>query len=494
MKRLYSEAVVDRLFILLLILSGEGIPSTLAQGTWSADLPTVGTFSSPRVTDLNGDGIGDVILGAGRREFLKCDSAIIALDGKSGKMLWHKSAIDQVFGSAALKDITGDGTMDVFINGRSALLEAINARTGDIIWKFKDPDKHKRWKKRIWFNFYDPQFVSDQNGDGVDDILISNGGDVKAKPYDPHRPAGFLAVISGKDGSLLSKAIVPDGKETYMSVVAVKEGNDYRVIFGTGGETLGGSLYVTRLSDIMKGDISHAIHLDSSATKGFIGPPVWADITGDNVPDIIANAVDGRLEAFDGKTYKNLWHVYMPHTEAYSSIAPGYFNRDSIPDFFVSYAKGKWPDLNWTKQFMVNGKNGKIEYVDSLGFYQTSTPVVADFTQDGIDDALMVVNYVKTDSLFERFFYNMLVVVDFANHKVIDLGISKIGNNLSSTPWIGDMNGDGFMDIVYCHGTNLRHTYTFDGMQVEHLATRIRITKKIRWGAYMGSHYDGVFK
>jgi hypothetical protein len=107
------------------------------------------------------------------------------------------------------------------------------------------------------------------------------------------------------------------------------------VIYGSGGETIGGHLFVTRLSDIMRGDISGSLRLDSSDTKGFIGPPVWIDITNDQVPDILANSVDGRMLAYDGATYKKIWQVYMPNTEVYSSIAPGYFNRDSIPDFCI---------------------------------------------------------------------------------------------------------------------------------------------------------------
>src|SRR5688500_8998685 len=71
------------------------------QVNWSARFSGIGTFSSPRVTDLNGDGTGEVILGAGREEFKACDSAVTALDGKTGKMLWHIPAIDQVFGSPA---------------------------------------------------------------------------------------------------------------------------------------------------------------------------------------------------------------------------------------------------------------------------------------------------------------------------------------------------------------------------------------------------------
>jgi len=147
---------------------------------------------------------------------------------------------------------------------------------------------------------------------------------------------------------------MPDGRETYMSVAAVKskDSNDMNVIYGSGGETIGGHLYVTKLSDIMKGDISRSIVLDSSDTRGFIGPPIWIDITNDKVPDIVANSVDGRMLAYDGATYKKIWQVYMPNTEVYSSIATGYFNRDLIPDFFASYGQGVWPTIEWCKQLL----------------------------------------------------------------------------------------------------------------------------------------------
>ncbi|HLF34831.1 MAG TPA: PQQ-binding-like beta-propeller repeat protein [Cyclobacteriaceae bacterium] len=479
----------------MILISGSILESA-AQPSWSKNLPTVGTFSSPRVTDLNGDGIGDVVIGAGREEFKPCDSAIIALDGKTGEILWKLPAADQIFGSASLKDITGDGIMDVFITGRASEFQVINGKTGTIIWKFDDPDKKTRWNKRTWFNFYNPQFIPDQNNDGVDDILVSNGGNVRAEPYDPNRPVGHLVVLSSIDGSVLAFTPVPDGKETYMSIAAVRsgDGNDMNIIYGTGGETIGGSLYVTKLSDVMKGDISNSVRLDSSPNRGYIGPPAWVDITADGVPDILDNSVDGRLLAFDGRTYEKLWQATMPGTEVYSSISVGNFNSDDIADIFVSYGQGVWPALDWTKQYMVNGKNGNIEFTDSLGFYQTSTPVIADFTQDGIDDAFVVINYMVTDSLFQRFFYHMLAVVDFTRNEMIELGVNDIGHNLSSTPWIGDMNNDGNIDIVYCHGTNLRHTYTFDGMNVVKISTTIPIRREIKWGAYMGSNYDGVFR
>ena len=452
----------------------------------------MGTFSSPRVTDLNGDGVGDIVVGAGREEFVACDSAVFALDGATGKMLWHVPAVDQVFGSPVFLDINADGVVDPIIHGRSAVLLAIDGKKGNVLWRF-----NKKQAKGRWFNFYQPQFVKDQNGDGLPDLLISNGGNVRAEPYNAsERFAGYLAVISSRDGGLIAKAAMPDNKETYMSVCAFPfaDSTDYHIVFGTGGETIGGNLFLTTLSAVLTGDLSNAMLLETSADKGFIAPPVWADITGDSFPDIIANAVEGRLVAFDGKNHERLWSVKLPSTEAYSSVAPGYFTGDNTTDFFVSYAIGRWPKLEWSKQAMVDGATGKVVYVDSLGFYQTSTPVVVDVNGNGRDEALLSVNIHVYDEKRRLELYNIIAMIDFESGAVSNFTEPFKGSNISSTPWIGDLDGDQLLDVIFCHSTNTRKAYTFDGMQVNRVATGIPLKSQILWGSYMGSRYDGIFQ
>ncbi len=459
---------------------------------WTVTFDGIGIFSSPRVTDLNGDGIGDIIFGTGRVEFHTCDSAVIALDGTNGKMLWHVRSIDHLFTSAIFLDITGDHVPEIFIAGRSAQFMAVNGKTGEVIWNF---DRSQGGVQ--WFNFYNPQFVADQDGDGIDDLLISNGGNVMILPkVSKGRYPGNLIVVSGKTGKLLARAAMPDGKETYMSVAAIatQDGKDYKVIFGSGGETIGGHLYVTTLSQIMKGDLSKAKVLDESKNKGYIGPPLWIDINHDGIHDIVANAVEGKLLAYDGKTYKKLWSVKMPNTEAYSSIAPGYFTGDDkVPDFFVTYAVGEWPDLGWSQQFMVNGATGKIAYTDSLGSYQTSTPVVIDVDGDGVDEAILNLNVLVFDQFDNQTMQNMNVIIDFKSNEMLQPWDAYPGSNLSSTPWIGDLDHDGLLDIIYCHGTNLKKTYSFDGVRINRVATGIPIKSAIKWGSYMGSNYNGIY-
>jgi hypothetical protein len=264
------------------------------------------------------------------------------------------------------------------------------------------------------------------------------------------------------------------------------------VIFGTGGETLGGSLYKASVKDLMRNDLSRATVLESGYEKGFIAPPVLADITNDGVLDIIANSVNGRMIAIDGATEKVLWRVNIPGTEAYCSIAVGYFTDDDVPDFFTNYGIGIWPDLNRSVQFMVSGIDGQIVFRDSLGTFQESTPVACDFNQDGYDDALYPINYQTISG-----YSNQLAVIDFHNDTIYHTGPRHFGANVASTPWLGDMDNDGRIEIIYCNEINpfdlLSITFK-EGLKISKVKTNAHSAQPVAWGAYMGTGYDGVFR
>jgi outer membrane protein assembly factor BamB len=468
---------------------------TEGESSWVTDLPSVGSYSSPRVADLNSDGVLDIIIGAGKYEFEHTDSAVVAISGTTGELLWNVPSRDQIIGSAALLDINGDGIKDVIINGRSAVLLAINGETGEVIWEFFSQKDGSRASDYGHYNFYNPQIIPDQTGDGLEDILISNGGDVTVEPHDLDRPPGKLMLIDAANGRGLVEVLMPDDKETYMSPVAAKiheDDSDLTVIFGSGGETIGGNLYRTTLDEIMSGNISDAEILLTSENKGYIAPPVLADLTQDGYLDIIVNATEGRTIALDGKTNRILWGNQLPNVEAYASLGIGHFNDDKIPDIFTLFGEGVFPELDVSIQAMYDGGNGDIEILDTLGMFQTASPVVADFNNDGTDDALMSVNFKLTD--LERkiidAFHNTLVVYDFKNQSVYQLTDPVRGLNLASTPWIGDLNGNGKIDIIY----TVLPEASLEATKVYRYATDIDITSEIKWGAYMGSSYNGIYE
>ncbi|KAA5549135.1 outer membrane protein assembly factor BamB family protein [Adhaeribacter rhizoryzae] len=462
---------------------------------WQIHLRGQGTASSPRLVDLNNDGVLDVVLGAGGYENMPSDTAVIALDGRDGRLLWHVPGRNQVVGSANFKDISGDKIPDIFIGGRTGELLAINGATGKEIWRFYPLNTKRLPADSGIYNFYNPQFIPDQDNDGQEDILISNGGDYRVKPNDPRRPAGKLMVISAATGKVLAQALVPDGRETYMSLVkvALQPGGDEEIIFGTGGETIGGHLYRVSLKELLNNNISAAVPLAEGKNKGFVAPPLVTDITEDGIYDIIANTVDGRILAINGATDSLIWQVITSGTEIYSSPAVGYFNNDRIPDFFVNAGIGKWPRIKQSVQYMIDGKTGEIKFQKVSGTFLYGSPVTADFNNDGFDDGLISINSREQDNSPR----SQLWVYDFHNKKEYPISATLEGNNIGSTPWLGDMDQDGQLDIVSSTINIPGSRNDIDrptDLRVFRLKTNIPLKKEITWGSYMGNHYNGILQ
>jgi outer membrane protein assembly factor BamB len=386
---------------------------------------------------------------------------VLALDGKSGQVLWHVGARNQVVGSPVFKDITNDDTDDVFIGGRSAVLYCIDGNSGKMIWEFlPSNDSLDIYNDTTVLNFYNPQFIPDVSGDGVDELLVAYGGFIKAKPNDLNRPTGYLMIVNTVTGDEIIRAAVPDRRETYMSPVIYDFNGDgiLEIIFGTGGETIDGHLYKVAMTSLLKGNISDAIELDSGGGKGFIAPVVLADVTSDEIPDILVNSVNGRAICLDGSTNKKLWEVSMGDGfEIYTSPGPGNFNGDQTPDFFISFGKGLWPKIENSVNVAIDGKSGNIFFQETLGTFQYASPIVIDITGDGMDDVLFSLNIpsIKESKMASiPYLENRLMVFDIHNKMPFVFDKPKLGTNLGSTPLMADLDHDGKLDVIYCYSTD----------------------------------------
>ena len=238
---------------------------------WQSFTDSIGTFSSARSSDLNGDGVMDIVIGGGI-DSLFSNNGVMAYNGVDGSLLWKKSSRDELFGSAIFQDLNSDGINDVIISGRAAQLLAIDGFTGSLLWDFFPFGTNPA--DSGLYNFYNPQFIDDVDGDSFKDILISNGGDHSAPSFQSNRPPGHLMVISAQNGNIIEKAVVPDSSEIYCSplVADIKNDGNQWVLYGTGGENYGGSFYAVLLIDLLQGDISNSIVLDTDPNKGFIAP------------------------------------------------------------------------------------------------------------------------------------------------------------------------------------------------------------------------------
>ena len=494
------RSFISSSFLSLIILTSCSVKKK-SELVWDKNFYQIGSQSSPRAADLNNDGVLDIVMGAGLNEFQKSDHGVIALNGKSGELLWKQEAPDQVYGSATFYDVTGDGISDVFIGGRSPHFKALDGKNGDILWEYHYTYESDSILKHARFNFNNSVLVPDQNGDGLQDLLTVNGGNAKADPNsEKNRYPGVIMIFDSKTGNIIASDTTPDGKESYMSPLCFSRPgeNDFSIIFGTGGETISGNLYVAKISDLVNRKLSNAKVIASESGHGFIAPSSLADITQDGYLDIVAISHGSTVYAVDGKNYKQLWERTIKNTECSNSFAVGHFTDDDVPDFFTFVSKGQWPNSYGTLQVMLDGNDGRIAYVDSIGCTGFSSPVVYDLNHDGLDEAIISINEFDCSLGFAgkspRDIENKLIAIDFKKKSFNVIDQSKGFKNIFSTPWIGDIDDDGYLDIVHCQYFNQMDLLSFLGMRIKRIDTPIQMRKSSPWGAYMGSHGDGVFQ
>ena len=90
-----------------------------------------------------------------------------------------------------------------------------------------------------------------------------------SEPFSKSRLPGRIIFFSGKSGLVIKSVSVPDNHESYFSpVVYLNKNGTQMVVFGTGGETHAGSLYVVELKDLLEADLKNAKKLLTNSKKG----------------------------------------------------------------------------------------------------------------------------------------------------------------------------------------------------------------------------------
>ncbi|VDI56209.1 Hypothetical predicted protein [Mytilus galloprovincialis] len=348
-----------------------GCNNIKVEDVWTVGLPKLNTESSFRLVDVNSDGILDVIFGFGTGadgyfvSDIVCDiyfgvkapcfGGMMALDGLTGKELWRHYSIHELFGINCNEDLNNDGILDCTGGGRAGAFDAVSGKDGTLLWTFD-----KQEAKNEIMNLYTSQVVKDLDGDGIRDILAIHGGDPLQDPGSKFRLSGRIVFFSGKTGKVLQWVGVPDDKESYYSpqVYQLIDGLEI-VLFGTGGETHGGSLWYISLDNLYKGEIDKAQKIYSDEFKGVMTPPVLLDLTGDGVEDIVMAMFNSSVLAIDGISFKVIWNYTHPMSESYNTPAPGYYNEDNIPDFMIKYANGPgFPLYYFSDTTILDGKTG----------------------------------------------------------------------------------------------------------------------------------------
>lgn len=457
------------------------------QRAWTNQISEANIFSSPRFTDLNKDGVKDVIIGAGI-ESTASDHGILALNGKNGEILWTVKSRSQVYTSALFQDVTKDGVSEVFIAGRDALFFCIDGSNGKVIWEFW-PDAKGPARKEGWLNFFVTQWIEDQDKDGYKDILTTNGGDYLALPNQRTRPTAQLMILSGKTGKIIASAKFPEQKESYYAPhTYVNKENETMVIFGTGGETVDGALWEVSLKKLLKGDISKAKEIVRDNKKGFILNTLQTDLNKDGNSDLITARMSSVLTAIDGSNYKTIWEHAFPGYECYVTPSLGQLTGDATPDVFTILAQGTFPLYTGFKLIVIDGRSGEITWQEESGFNQFSPAVHADLNADGTDEIIYVENTLIDQEKFVV--VNQVRVIDLKNNESRYLGPIRNGASMAASPGLIDLEADNSLELIIATSSLVP-----EGSKPFSTVERIDLKKmfNISWNGYLGPEENGKY-
>jgi hypothetical protein len=447
---------------------------------YSQPSPAIDYFS-PRAEDLDGDGELEIVTSGGSET--PPLGELVALDGPSGDVLWRVEVDQQLYGSPVFLDMTGDGVKDVFVGGRNEAFIAVNGASGTLLWRFDDP---RPLPEYYLYNFYTAVLIDDLSGDAIPELLVSNGGSDGIREPGAPRPPGHLVVIDAKAGTLLAVAKNPDREETYMSPLIVPDAgtSSPTILFGTGGETRSGGFWKTTLADVLAGDIDSAKKLVETVGKGVIAPPALGDLDGDDRLDVIVATFDGHLLALSGADDSVLWEHAIEGTETFSTPTLGFFDDDDVPDVFGVFLHGVFPDYQSVTRVLLRGRDGSVLWQGEGGTFTMAGDVAIDLDGDDTDEVV----YSSSDWNAEPNLQHTLHIVDTLGPSERQWG-PPFGAPSPSSPWVGDLDADGCLDLVVA-------TDTLDDQGGHAAVARYRVAvpvpSRISWGGYLGTNFDST--
>ena len=292
-------------------------------------------YPATSVPDVDGDGRGDVLIGAadhlgGDIEFGRA----YLFSGATGDLLRRFEPPDlslnnDSFGytAAGISDIDGDGRGDVlvgtsFVEFQPKYVYLFSGATGTLLHTLTDPGGGNSL-----FSFFGLDGVPDVDGDGLDDLLIPD--------YTADEAAGAAYIFSSADGTLLHTLVSPS-PQNYSIFGGTAAGlpdldGDGRGDVFVGALAEDGELQEEGRAYIYSGASGTLLHTLSSPTPevmGWFGRSGTAlpDIDGDAVPDLAIgawyeNERKGRVHLFSGASGAFLRTYDSPDTES----EQGYF-------------------------------------------------------------------------------------------------------------------------------------------------------------------------
>jgi|HigsolmetaAR201D_1030396.scaffolds.fasta_scaffold11042_2 hypothetical protein len=364
--------------------------------------------SAPSVGALYGDGVPYVVVAYGSIQGpssgSNCPGGVVAFDGRNGNERWRYvlntsgEALHGTLSTPGLADVDGDGKLEVGFGDFERNITLLN-HNGSVRWKFHNADT-------VWSS---PAFA-DVDGDGLPDMIIGSDISANNRINPPTSDGGYITAFKGSTcGKTTAQgACQPIWRKFYNQVIwsspaiADLDGNGVKeVIIGSGcydhfsPQTRG---HWVKILDIRNGNEIRTLNAQGCTSAS----PAIGDIDNDGKLEIVTT-VNGR---FVGK--------------------PGVVQA--------------WDYENSTPKWTIDPRiaNGIINDQDiDLG-----SPVLADL--DGNGSIEVIVSHFSDVAVFRGDNGAQLTCRNCSN------GTRAMFTfyTLQSTPAVGDIDGDGDLEVV----------------------------------------------
>ncbi|XP_031839420.2 uncharacterized protein LOC116429975 isoform X1 [Nomia melanderi] len=336
---------------------------------WTKSLPKLTSEAPLRSSDVNDDGIEDIIVGFNTDldvmdtpEYIcisyfdgqvPCFGGVIALDGKTGDTLWTHWTAHAIYSVDCGLDLTNDKIKDCIICGYGGILHAINGLDGSSIWEtpVERLSSSEDWKLA---DIYDAKFIADIDGDEIGDVIASHT--IQSKEIQ----LSEILMISGVNGNIIHKSVLPNAEKLFLAPQKLVHPDGESIfVFVTTGEQKSGGLYIVSQVNLIYGNLKlRKLHHDTG--RGTPLPPILVDITLDGIEDIVTTMSNSTIIVYNGLTFEPIWNYTIPNSKVISVPIPGYYNDDNTPDFMVKHQIGSdFPTYNYTSTTIVDGKTGE---------------------------------------------------------------------------------------------------------------------------------------